>query len=202
MKVTAIKQQLKRPDRYSIYVDGRYSFSFSETALLRCELAPGDELSDQQLNEYKQRSADDKQYGRALRYVAMRQRSIWEVRDYLRRKDCPLDVVDEIIGRLQDLRLLDDARYAESFARDRQLLRPTSMRRLKLELKKKRISEEHIATALDSLEVDEMQSIHKVIAKKRRQARYQDDNRLMQYLARQGFSYTDIKAALSQDDDY
>jgi regulatory protein len=36
----------------------------------------------------------------------------------------------------------------------------------------------------------------KIIAKKR--SRYPDDKKLMQYLARQGFSYDDIKKALDQ----
>jgi SOS response regulatory protein OraA/RecX len=35
-----------------------------------------------------------------------------------------------------------------------------------------------------------------VIERKRRQTKYQDDTKLMQYLARQGFGYDDIKSAL------
>jgi regulatory protein len=200
VKITAIKQQVKRPDRYSIYVDGKYSFSLSEVAFLRCDLASGRELDAKQIDDFKQLSADDKLYNRALRYVAMRQRSVWEVQDYLRRKDGSPELIEEIIGRLQDLGLLDDARYAESFMRDRQLLRPTSRRKLALELKKKHVPEEHVSAAFAVLEVDETQSIQEVIIKKRRQSRYQDDQRLMQYLARQGFGYGDIKAALSQTD--
>ena len=196
MKITAIRQQVKRPDRYSIYVDGKYSFSLSEVAFLKCELNSGKELTAQEVEDFKNFSADDKMYNRALRYVAMRQRSVWEVQDYLRRKDCAPELITDTISRIESLGLLDDARYAEMFVRDRQLLRPTSKRKLVLELKKKRVSQEYITRALEGLEVDESQSLQEVISKKRKQSRYQDDEKLMQYLARQGFGYGDIKSAL------
>lgn len=202
MKITSIKQQVKRADRYSVFVDERYSFSLSEAALLRSGLASGQELTRQQIDEYKQLSADDKTYNRALRYVAMRSRSTWELTTYLQRKDAPDALIASIVQKLTDLNLLNDASFAASFVRDRQLLRPTSRRKLVLELKKKRIAEEYIQAALQQDEVDETDSLKQVIAKKRRQTKYQDDEKLMQYLARQGFGYGDIKAALAKDDDY
>ena len=44
MKITAIKQQVKRQDRYSIYGDGKYLFSFSESELLNSGIKIGQEL--------------------------------------------------------------------------------------------------------------------------------------------------------------
>ncbi|PID33490.1 hypothetical protein CR969_00415, partial [Candidatus Saccharibacteria bacterium] len=41
--------------------------------------------------------------------------------------------------------------------------------------------------------------IAKIIAKKR--ARYPDEQKLIAYLARQGFNYDDIRSAISQLDD-
>jgi regulatory protein len=202
MKITSIKQQVKRADRYSIFVDEKYSFSLSEAALLRSGLASGQELTRQQIDDYKQLSADDKTYNRALRYVAMRPRSTWELATYLQRKEAPEALVTSIIEKLTELGLLNDAAFAASFVRDRQLLRPTSRRKLILELKKKRLAEEHIQAALGQDEVNETTSLQQVIAKKRRQSKYQDDEKLMQYLARQGFGYGDIKSALAHDEDY
>lgn len=202
MKITSIKQQAKRADRYSVFVDEKYSFSLSESALLRSGLASGQELSKQQVDDYKQLSADDKMYNRALRYVAMRPRSTWELATYLQRKDASEAAIDSIIQKLTELNLLNDATFAASFVRDRQLLRPTSRRKLILELKKRHIAEEYIQAALQQDEVDEAGSLQQVIAKKRRQTKYQDDEKLMQYLARQGFGYGDIKSALAKDDDY
>jgi len=201
MKITSIKQQVKQTHRYSIYVDEKYTFSLSESALLASGLASGQELTQDQVEDYKKLSTDDKLYNRALRYVAMRPRSVWEVSTYLQRKDAPDALITETIAKLTRLGLLNDHTYAESFVRDRQLLRPTSRRKLMLELKKKRIADEHITAAIESNEVSEAESLQQVIAKKRRQLKYQDNDKLMQYLARQGYRYGDIKTALEQTDE-
>lgn len=199
MKITSIKQQAKQNDRYSIYVDDQYSFSLSESALLSSGLAGGQELSRAQIDEYKQLSADDKLYNRTLRYVAMRTRSLWEVETYLKRKQATDALISQTLTKLQTIGLLDDAKYAASFVRDRQLLRPTSKRKLQLELRQKRIADEHIMAALNESNLDESISLREVIAKKRRQSKYQDNTKLVQYLARQGFGYSDIKSALDQE---
>lgn len=201
MKITSIKQQVKRSDRYSIFIDGKYSFSLSEKSLLEAGIVGGQEIGPVQVERYKQLSADDKIYGRALRYVAMRPRTIWELQTYLQRKDSPAPLTEQITNKLIDLGLLDDATFAVGFVRDRQLLRPTSRRKLIVELKKKHISQENIEKAMEANDVNEANSLQEVVDKKRRQSKYQDDVKLMQYLARQGFSYGDIKAVLHHEDD-
>jgi regulatory protein len=202
MKITKITQQVKQRDRYSIFVDGKYSFSLSETALLESRLASGQELSREQVDEYKQLSADDKLYNRALRYVAMRPRSVGEIREYLQRKDSPAPLIEQITNKLLKLGLLDDYKFAESFVRDRRLLRSASTRKLRLELQKKRVPSEVIDRVIAEDETDEAALLHELIIKKRRQAKYrEDDLKLMQFLARQGFNYGAIKDALGAIDE-
>lgn len=202
MKITSIKQQLKMRDRYSVYIGEVYSFSLSEAALVESKLHSGMELSKQEVDSYKKLSLDDKLYGRALRYVAMRQRTAWEVLFYLERKGADPSLSQIILNKLSIIGLIDDEKFARSYVNDRQLLRPTSRRKIIMELKKKRIDSEIIERVLsaDSGEVSTDQAaVAEVITSKRRQIKYQDDTKLMQYLARQGFNYGDIKAALQQD---
>jgi regulatory protein len=201
MKITSIKQQAKRADRYSVFVEGKYAFSLSENALLESKITSGQELTAEELKGYKQLSADDKIYSRALRYVAMRQRSEWEIEFYLHRKQASPTLISTILNKLRDLELIDDRRFARAFIHDKMLQRPTSRRKIILELKKKHVAAEVIEEALrDSEEVtDDKTALLELIARKRRQAKYQDDLKLMQYLARQGFGYSDIKSALNAD---
>jgi regulatory protein len=196
MKITAIKQQVKRKDRYSIYVDGQYAFSLSESGLLELGLASGREIDVQQLAELKKASGTDKAYGNALRYVAMRPRSMWELRTYLRRKDVEEPVAEKIIERLQRSGLVDDAAFARSWVASRRLLKSTSKRRIQMELKQKQVPEYIISQVLEEDETSERDSLRQLIAKK--QARYPDRTKLLQYLARQGFSYDDITATLNE----
>jgi regulatory protein len=200
MKVTAIKQQQKRTDRYSVFVEGKYSFSLSESALLDSKLASGQELSPQQVKEFRQVSADDKLYNQALRYVALRPRTRWEIETYLKRKDASPPLLNQILNKLSNIDLIDDEKFAKAFVNDRLLLRPTSRRKLILELRKKHVDDEIIQKVMgEHGPVEEDSALKSLIERKRRQTKYQDDLKLMQYLARQGFSYNDIKAALQKD---
>jgi regulatory protein len=196
MKITSIKQQVKRADRYSVFVEGKYAFSLSENALLQSKLASGQELSAEQVSDYKKLSADDKLYNLALRYIALRPRSQWEIEFYLQRKQASPALIEQITNKLLEIGLLDDAKFAQAFVNDRRLLRPTSRRKLIMELRKKRVPNEVIEEAVGSEREDEQAALQAQIERLRRQSKYQDNMKLMQYLARQGFSYGDIKDAL------
>lgn len=198
MKVTKISQQLKQAGRYSIYVDDEYSFSLSDTALLESGLVKGQELTGEQVEGYKQLSTDDKLYNRTLQYIALRPRSAWEVKFYLKRKEAPAPLIEQITNKLLKLGLLDDYKFAESFVRDRRLLRSASTRKIQLELQKKHIASDVIGQVLAEDETDTGTMLRELIVRKRQQTKYrEDDLKLMQYLARQGFGYGDIKQALA-----
>lgn len=202
MKITSIKLQLKRAERYSIFVDETYAFSLGADALLSSRLAQGDVVTAQQVADFARLSADDKVYNMVLRFIAIRPRSEWEIVAYLSRKDCPAPLIEQITNKLIRLALVDDAKFAEAFVRDRRLLRPTSRRKMMIELRKKHIAGDIIEAIVGNDQSDEGNALAAIVERKRKQSRYQDDLKLMQYLARQGFSYNDIKAALriEQDD--
>ncbi len=197
MKITRIAEQEKLKGRYSVFVDGKYSFSLSEGALLASKLAIGQDLDASEIKRWKQESADDKIYGNALRYAAMRMRSSWEMEQYLKRKGAPPALADKVINKLTNIDLLDDQKFARAWVANRRLLRPTSKRKLQQELRAKHVSDEVIELALLQEDGNELDSLREIVAKKRNLPKYQADPvKLMQYLARQGFNYDDIKAAL------
>ena len=199
MKITKIAQQEKLKGRYSVFVDEKYAFSLSESALLDSGLASGQELTKEALKDWKKTSADDKLYGLALRYAATRLRSTWEMETYLKRKEAAPALTDKLLSKLSSIGLLDDAKFAQAWVATRRLLRPTSKRKLQQELRTKRITEDVIKQALLGGATDELAVLREVVAKKRQLARYKSDNlKLMQYLARQGFGYEDIKSTLEK----
>lgn len=199
MKITAIKQQERLKGRYSIYVDDKYAFSLSADALLAEKLHQGQEIDAGQLKAYKKLSQDDKAYNLALAYVARRLRSEWELGDYFRRKGYDKALSTQILEKLQALGLVDDEKFAQAWVNDRRLLKSVSKRRLTQELRQKRIADGIIADVLAADETDERQVLRGLVERKRQQSRYKDDLKLMQYLARQGFGYDDIKAVLNED---
>lgn len=198
MKITAIKQQVKRKDRYSVYIDSKYSCSFSEGELLRLGLRIDQDLADEDLANLKNRAVIDKAKTRALDLVSRRPRSRWELEDCLKRKDYGKEVIEGTIKTLSDLGYVNDMDFARRWVENRRLLKATSKRRLRQELKQKRISEDIIGQVLDEDETDEREVLRELIARKRKQSKYQDNLKLMQYLSRQGYSYDDIKTVLGE----
>jgi regulatory protein len=201
VNITAIKQQVKQANRYSVFVDGKYSFSLSESALLDSKIHSGMGLDKTKLAELKSLSATDKAYSRALNYVTIRPRSEWELRTYFQRKTVDKDVAEEIIQKLRRTSLLNDLAFARSWVASRRLLKATSRRRLVQELHQKKIGDDIIEQVLAEDETDERATLRELVAKKRNLSKYKaDPTKLMQYLARQGFGYDDIKSVLAEDD--
>lgn len=197
MKITAIKAQVKNTERISIYVDGKYSFSLGYNQLLEQKLHSGLEIDEPRLADLKHMSDFGKAYERALMYVMLRPRSVREVQDYARRKKWTPEDTTAIIDKLVSKKYLDDRNFARSWVENRMLMQKTSKRKLQMELKQKGVSDAIIAEVLALTGFDESAALRKLIEKKRRLPRYAaDEQKLMRYLAGQGFSFDDIKSAL------
>ena len=224
MKITKISQQIKRHDRYSVYVDRKYEFSLHEQQLTELSLKTNQEVSDDQLSEYKNDSLFGKAYERTLKYVFMRPRSKKEILDYLARsymypkpkvyinksgdrvvkkqvvdKLATQNIIDRVIERLQSRGYVNDEVFAKAWFESRQFTKKPSRRKIQQELQQKGIDQEIIATLLQNYESTETDNLRYLIDKKRKISRYQDDAKLVPYLVRQGFSYSDIKRELSID---
>ena len=199
MKITAIKAQLRSPDRVSVHVDGKYALSLTQAQLLEQKIFAGKEIDEPRLRELKRESDYGKLLERAINYIMIRPRSVREVRDYLWRKKAEPDISASIVARLETRGYLGDDAFAKSWVRARQLTKPVSKRRLVAELRQKGVANELIEQTLHTETYDEQAALSELVAKKRKQARYQDEQKLMAYLARQGFGYDAIRAALQPD---
>ncbi len=197
MKITAIKAQVKNSERVSVYVDEKYSFSLSYPQVLDQKIFVGLELTEPRLAELKHASDIGKAYERALMFVMLRPRSVREVQDYARRKKWAPEDAQFVIAKLTAKKYIDDSAFARSWVGSRALGKKTSTRKLTMELKQKGVSDAVIAKTLADSGYDELDALRELIAKKRRLTRYaSDDQKLMRYLAGQGFSFDDIKSAL------
>lgn len=200
MNITKISPAVKTEGRYNVFVDNEFSFSLDETQLVTLGLKKGDAIDELQLLELKNESDFGKNYIRAVDLISRRLRSEREIRDYARRKQWTEDNTERVIDRLCERGYLNDERFAESFVRSRANTRNFSAKRMKVELQKKGVKPDIITNILaESDDYDEMAALRKMIAKKIN--KYDDERKLVAYLARQGFKYDDIKSALVDDED-
>ena len=200
-KITDIKQQQRSTERFSLYVDGRYSFSLGDLALSNSGLRVGQELSNEEVERLQSSALEAKAYNAAIGQLSYRRRSRKEIVDYLKRKEYDEDITSSVIRRLEALSLVDDAAFAAAWIADRQLLRPRSRSILRMELMKKGIDRDTLSEALAQVSEDsQLIVLTDLIERKRRQSSYADPQKLMAFLARQGYGYDQIKKALARLD--
>lgn len=197
MKVTRIATQVKDKNRYSIYVDDSFAFGISESGLLKAGLRLGQELTAEELADYKKDAAADKLYNQVLALLMGRPRSEWELKTYLKRKQIPEEEIDPLLGELRQKGYVDDEDFARRWVENRRLLKTISQRKLQLELKQKRVNDDIIRIVMAEDETRDIDVLREEVQRKRKQTRYQDNDKLMQYLARQGYRYEDIKTVLA-----
>jgi regulatory protein len=208
MKITAITAQQKNNNRVNVMVDNVYRFSLDIFQVSDLGIRVGKEYTEKELVALETESQFGKLYGRALEYCMMRPHSAKEVRDYLYRKTrdsrtktgevkkgVSPEVTTRVFNRLTEKGYVDDQKFARFWVENRNATKGTSMRKLVAELRSKGVEQSIIEKNLGDSERSDNNELQKIIAKKRH--RYPDEQKLMQYLARQGFQYDDIKQALS-----
>ena len=214
MKITSVSAQVRNPDRVNISIDGVYRLSLTVMQVVDLGIKVGVEVSDELLEKLEQESSFGKLYQRTLEYCLMRPHSAHEVRDYLYRKTkttkyrqkqtreikerqgVSQSVADRVFGRLVERGYIDDEKFAAYWVEHRNQTKGTSRRKLRAELSAKGVESRIIDSALSLSERNDEEELVKVIAKK--QSKYPDQQKFMQYLARQGFRYDDIKTALEE----
>ena len=207
MRVTSITAQVKNPNRVSVNVDGKYRFSLDIFQVGDLGIRVGKEYSEQELAELETESKFGKLYARALDYVMMRPHSGREVQGYLYRKTLSTRdkngekregyspaLTARVFDRLGQKGYINDVSFARWWVENRNLTKGSSMRKLTAELRAKGVASEVIEQVMNEVGRSDEDELAKVVAKKR--ARYPDNQKFMQYLARLGFNYDDIKTAL------
>ena len=215
MKITNLTAQQRDPNRVNVMVDGKFRFSLDVFQVADLGIRVGKEYSATELQELETESQFGKLYGRALEYCLMRPHSAREVRDYLYHKTLTKKyksrrtgellervgvskaVTERVFDRLLEKGYVDDEKFARFWVENRNQRKGSSLRKLRAELQAKGVQSDIIDRQLAESERSDGDELQKIIAKKRKQ--YQDEQKLLQYLARQGFTYDDIKAALSTD---
>jgi regulatory protein len=199
MKITSIKQQVKNPERISIFVDGKYQFSLSLDQLVNYKLKNQDELDESDVKRFKKISADGKLRARALEWLMNRPHSEREFRDYLYKKKAEPEQIENFVNEFTEKGYLDNAKFAAWFT-DLQARRGKSDRAIRSGLFKKGIGRELADETVDAAAGAEGARLKAIIEKKRNLSRYKNDpQKLMQYLVGQGFGWQSVKEQLASN---
>jgi len=144
-------------------------------------------------------------YNYALNLLAARPYSSSALRRKLGQKEYEAADADDAIRRLLDNGLLNDAKYAEQFARSKMLSTGASKRRVTQDLYRKGIkgdvATQAIATVVEQDEIDPAAVIERVARKKLAQLGDLEPvvlrRRLFAFLARRGYDLDEINRVVS-----
>lgn len=199
-QVTDIQAQKKREGYYSVFLDEKYTFSLSELDLSTSGLKVGQILSQARLEELQKLSELSKIYSRAIYYLRYGPRTVRQMQQYLVRK-VGFDEEDvlPVLQKLQDENYLGDAAYAQSYIYARQIGRPRSKRQLSGELRQKGVPSDIIDECLSSIDADDQKlAVNVILRKKIALSKFKDQQKLIEYMLRQGFTYSLVKEVLAE----
>jgi regulatory protein len=194
MKITAIQPQKLRADRVNVHVDGEFRLALAAELVVTEHLHVGDEIDDARLKALEAGDHGWKARDAALSLLSHRARSATELKRRLKRKGFEAETADSAVERMEELGMVNDASFAESFVRDRVRLRPHGRRRMKAELRAKGVDEATARAAIDEVmereDASETELARAAAARWKPRAGEEPDRarrRLQGFLARRGF---------------
>lgn len=199
VKITSIKPQIKAPGRVNVYVDSEFSFGISEKMIIDFDLYKGKEITQNEIEIYKERDSLGKCLDKAYRYLSYRPKSEKEMRDKLLEK-YEEKTVGEAIEKLKEYNFLNDKDFSRMWVEQRSVGR--GKRALAFELKRKGIDKDTIEEALSEMDTDkEFESALRLVRGKEKYKnldRNEVYKKIAPFLSRRGYSYDVIKKVLDE----
>lgn len=204
--ITSLKAQVKTPGRVSVFIDGRFAFGVNRDVVLDFGLKKGLELSVEAQLRILDREAECRARATALNFISYRDRSEEEIRRRLARSDYREDVIDSIVEYLRRSGLVDDHKFARSYAEGRFKTGGYGPRRVRHDLRKKGIARAVADQAVDAVfnERDEVLGAARALGTRRwdKLERESDDRRrrkkVYDYLVRRGYPHAMARSVIEE----
>jgi regulatory protein len=204
MKITDIKNQKRRKNRFSIYIDGKYRFSLDHDTLTRSDVHVGDEIDEKEIEtlELKDEFAKARDYGLSL--ISYRDRSEWELRRRILEKGFQREVAIEVVKWFKSEGIVNDLNFTNRWIDWVLQTKPMGKMRVFHELRAKRIDEriiEEVCSKRLSYQT-EMELARKACEKRMNVLKnYPQEvgkRRLFQYMKNRGFDFVIIQELMKE----
>lgn len=203
--ITALRAQARDSQRVNIFVDGAFALGVSLTTLTRERLFVGQQLSEEDFARLERTESADKALHAGLRLIEARPRSLAELRERLGRKGFAPEAVAAAVERMRELGLADDESFARFWIENRQTYRPRGVNALRDELRRKGVSHDTIAAAIDASGQRDEEGERALALGRAALHKYADApnyaafaRRLGGYLQRRGFGFDTVRPVLEQ----
>lgn len=186
--------------RMALFFDEEFAFSVDLETLAIFALQSGMEFSDEEYNELLEKTQYKKAKDRAFKLLGYKSYTRWLLKQRLLREEFPMEVVEDVLNRLEELQLLDDLDYARRCSADLIHLKKYSLSRVRQELRSRGVEDADIERALMDAKEDPLDQIRQVVEKKYRSALSDEKGRrrAVNGLMRLGYPYGQIRQVLGE----
>lgn len=197
-KITKDKGQF-----YLIWLSSGEKLRVSEDTLVRQRLLKGQELSEEMVEKIKKAGSYDVGLQLSLNYLSYQLRSKKEILDYLKDKEILPEDRKKIVIRLEEMNLLDDKIFSESYVRTLMRTSDKGPKMIEQQLKRKGLNDEDIQHGLTFYTMDEQVEVAKATAEKAMR-RYRTKSfkdalqKVQMHLMQKGFNREVIDLALEE----
>ena len=201
-EITAIKVNVKRPDRRSVYVDGEFAFSVSEGIFFQRDFREGKEISETEISELKDEDEFEKAKLAAVNLLSYRPRSVREITDRLKRKGWSDKIAEKATDLLLAKGYLNDSEFAAVFAREKVKNKCLGPVALKSELFQTGVAQPIIDETVESIYKDfPPEELICRLLKKRGigsggTVNGKEKQRLINFLRRKGFTWSQMEQSI------
>jgi regulatory protein len=204
MKISGIKNQKKRKNRVSIYIEDKYRFSLDYDTLSRSDIHVGDEIDEKEIIKLKLKDefAKARDYGYSL--ISYRDRSEWELRRRILEKGFQREVAIEVVNWFKNEGIVNDRNFANHWLDGVLQTKPMGKMRVLHELRAKRIDDGIIEEVCDKrLDYQTEMELAKKACNKRMNVlkNYPPEvgkRRLFQYMKNRGFAFEIIQELMKE----
>lgn len=195
MEITSITPQKHDAARCNIEVDGRFFCGMQLITVMEHRLKVGSVVTEEELSALQLAGERQTALDKALTHIAASMKTERDVRDFLRRKGYLQDVCDYVVEKMKGYGYLDDEAYARAYAES--MGKRKGSRLIRMELKKKGVSDEALASLPKTDERDAAEGVlRKYLRGKEVDAA--TVRKAYSHLLSKGFDYDTARAALER----
>ena len=201
MKITKIEQQKKNKSRFSVFLDGEFSFGADKFTVVSYGLSEGAEITEEKLAEIKQGALTEDAKNYAARLISSRSYTEKVIREKLSAHTGDEETVQKTINFLKEYKLIDDLDYATRYAHDLVHLKKFGPKQVVWKLQEKGIPKDIAQKVASEFNFDDTVSENlKTLAQKKLAGNFDIKNimKVKRYLASRGYNFDDINAVIQR----
>lgn len=201
MRIVSVEKD-RRGGKFRVTFDDDHEIILSRDVIIDYSLRKNDEISAEVERKLLNSQSYHDTYFAAMRLLNYKMRTRSELISRLRQKNFGAEVIRTVVDKLCAISLIDDSRYADAFVASRVSARSLGPRELERRLREKGVSKETAHEAVSTVSDDRSQlelAVKAIQPRLRSMSRLDPEKRtirLIGFLARRGFEWSIIKAAI------